>query len=882
VSRVAGSFPALRDKTREFTIFRRFLQLGILTVLPHAAFTACQYCAQPGLGGPAENPFTAYDALCRTAACRDSGTPQVSVNLSNLTLYIKVTDLAFGGGFTIDRSFNQDDPRSSGFGPGWSFSLGESLTADTDGSLVLRRGSGRIDRFTSAAGSSALFAVTSTRDTLVQNPDGTYTLSSASGTRTFSSDGRLLSTGAVTLDYSDAGVLTAAHYRGRTIQVATDSNGRITSLADAAGRSASFTYSADGRLAQQANADGSSVSYAYDANGNLTSLTYAGGKIAVAYAGSAANISVAAITTPDGAVRQYDTPHTPSEIRLTDGNGDPTFYVSSASGLLQSITDSAGNTLQYSYDASGNRIKVVNASGETSSFTYDSSGRLTGVTDGANNKWSADYSTAGTVRIANPNRNVWTLNYDASGNLISVTDPTSGATTATRSAAGLITALADPKGNKSIYQYSADNLLTGFTDAMGNQWAYDYDGAARPATRTDPSAGTLKTEYTARNRISALTAGNNRTTFDYSGIRLDALGRITAYTDSFGNQLTYAYDAASQLTAITLPGGNTVTYQYDHQHRLSSVSDWNGNFAVYRYDAAGWPLSVSASGPVTVYQYDTARNLRAIVSAGVDGSAVAGYRYTVDGAGNRTGVSALEPNTSAFTFPTYSTTYDADNRPVTRTDGQNYTYTPLGVLGAVQGSRSLTFGYDPYGRLTSLSGDSSGSYVYDSAGLRAASNGRRYVWDLSGARPRIVAELDGSNNPIAWYIYGLGLLWKVTAGGAAYFYHFDGDGNVVALSNPTAGVVNQYRYDALGRLVSSNEGVENLFRAHGEAGWVDDGNGLLFTGDAFQFPDLRLTLPAAADPSPPSPDLAPRFTGAAACFIEGVANCQFATGRRAQ
>ena len=685
--------------------------------------------------------------------------------------------------------------------------------------------------------------------------------------------------GAVTLDYSGAGPLTAAHYRGRTIQFASDSGGHITSITDGASRTASFTYSSDGRLVQQTNPDGQTVSYLYDAAGNLTAVTYGAAKTAIAYTVDATFISVATVTTPDGAVRQYGTPNDPAQIRMVDGNGDATLYVSSAGGLLQSVTDAAGNTTQYSYDASGNRIRVVNASNETSTLAYDSGSRLTGIVDGANNRWTADYSTAGVVRITNPNKNTWTLNYDASGNLISVNDAAGGTVSATRNAAGLITALTDALGNKTAYQYNADGLLTAFTDAVSNAWAYTYDAAARVSTRTDPSGAALKAEYDTRNHISALTAGTTRTVFDYSGMQRDALGRISAYTDSFGNQVTYTYDAAGQLTGMTLPGGKTVTWQFDHQHRLSKVADWTGNFALYRYDAAGWPVSVSASGPVTVYQYDSARNLRAVVSAGADGNAIAGYRYTVDPAGNRTAVSAQEPNTSAFTLPSYPIGFDADNRPVTRGDGQNYTYGARGNLNAIQGSRNVTFTYDSFGRLQGLSGDASGAYGYDSAGLRATSNSRRYVWDVSGARPRMVAELDGSNTPIAWYVYGLGLLWKVTADGTAYFYHFDGDGNVVALSNHSAGVVNQYRY-AQGRLVSANEGVENLFHAHGEAGWIDDGNGLLFTGDAFQFPELRLALPAVADPAAPVPDLLPHFPGAGACFIEGVANCLFATGRR--
>jgi hypothetical protein len=93
-------------------------------------------------------------------------------------------------------------------------------------------------------------------------------------------------------------------------------------------------------------------------------------------------------------------------------------------------------------------------------------------------------------------------------------------------------------------------------------------------------------------------------------------------------------------------------------------------------------------------------------------------------------------------------------------------------------------------------------------------------------------------------------------------------------------VVNRYRYDPQGRLVSSTEGVDNVFRARGEAGWMDDGNGLLFTGSQYQLPELRLTLPGTADVSPPVPNLLPQFPGAGSCFFEGVANCAAATGMR--
>jgi len=61
---------------------------------------------------------------------------------------------------------------------------------------------------------------------------------------------------------------------------------------------------------------------------------------------------------------------------------------------------------------------------------------------------------------------------------------------------------------------------------------------------------------------------------------------------------------------------------------------------------------------------------------------------------------------------------------------------------------------------------------------------------------------------------------------------------------------------------------------------VDDGNGLVLNSAGFQFPELRLTLPASADPAPPVPDLMPRFSGAGSCFVEGVGVCLASTGHR--
>jgi YD repeat-containing protein len=862
------------------------------------ASSACRDCAQPGFGGPGVNRFTAYDPICRGDLCRRSGYPQVFVDAAGLTLFIRVTDLVFSGpepAFSFERSYNMGDAHAGPFGAGWSFTLGDSLTTNPDDSLVLRRASGHIDEFAPgvpSASSSAFFAVTSTTDTLVQSSNGTYTLSNPTSTttRVFSPDGRLLAiqdsgVTRVSVNYNSSNRLTGASYRGRSLSFSYDAAGHVTSISDSAGRSVAYSYTADGHLAQQTNADGTIVAYQYDGSGNLVSIGYAGGQIAIAYLSDPPYTSVKSVTTPDGAVRQYSVPNDPTQIQVTDGSGNASLYVSDPAGLLLSSTDPAGNTFSYTYDTSGRRIHTVDPNGDTASFTYDANGNLVGITDGAGNHWSADYTAALPAHITDPNGNIWAFKYDSFGNLVGVTNPAGGVVSAVRSASGEITGITDPRGNKTSYQYDANGLMATFIDALNGTWSYQYDSAARAVSRTDPGGSVLQAGYDVGNRITGLTAGNVQIAFDFSGIQRDSLNRLVSYTDSFGNQVAYTYNAAGQLAGMTLPGGNTVTYQYDQAHRLSQVSDWLGNFALYRYDAAGWPLSVTVSGgPIAVQQYDAAHNLRAIVSTGPDGSPVAGYRYTLDANANRTAVSALEPFTAAVSFPSYSTAYDAADHPLTRSDGQIYTYDARGNLTAIQGSGNVTLGYDVFGRLQSFNSDASTTYAYDSTGLRVVRTvdgaSRLFLYDLSGPEPRVVMEMDGTYNPIAWYVYGLGLLWKVAADSSTYFYHFDGDGNVVALSTPTGGVVNEYRYDPTGLLVGSNEIVENMFRAHGEAGWMDDGNGLVFTNRVYQFPELRLTLPAAASPSPPAPGLSPRFPGAGACFFQGVPSCLFATGGR--
>lgn len=836
------------------------------------------------------NPLSAYDAICETDACRAQGLPQVLVSLSDLSLLARVVDLSLDGGapaLSLERLWTQEAARGS-FGDRWVFNLDEALIIGEDSTVTLRRASGRIDRFAIASGSTSYFALTGATDTLTRAADGSYALAyGVAGVKTFGATGKLLSIkeGAATVatfEYDASGRLATARSRGLSLRFEYDGGGRIASIADGAGRTVRFAYSAEGRLTTQTNPDGASVSYQYNDQGLLTRIARDGATVSIEYRVDESYVSVASITLPDGSVRRYDTPRGGREIRVQRGDG-AWFYTSNALGLVDSVTDSAGNRTTFVYDGAGRRTRVVNAENETTRFEYDGGGALTALVDGAGNRWTADIKGGLVHDIVNPVGPVWSFGYE-NGALTAVAPPAGAVASAERNASGAVTRL-NRYGVASSYQYTSDGLVRQYTDPAGAVWTYEYDGAGRVVARADASGETIRAEYGAGLRPVAYTAGGSRAGASESGVERDALGRLTRYTDSFGNQLTYSWSAAGRLSRMTLPGDRSVTYEYDRDGLLTKVADSAGNFALYRYDAAGAPISVNVSGgPVTVFQYDDSRSLKAVISTGPDGEAVAGYRYSADGAGNRIGVSALEPYAKTFSFADRSYGYNAAGRAVSR-GGASYHYDARGALTSVEGGPNYGFSYDAFGRLRAVSGDANASFSYDNLGLRvsrAGASSRRFVYDLSGARPRPVLETDASGAVVAWYVYGATLLWKVTADGKAYFYHYDGDGNTVALTNPAAGVVNRYRYDALGRMVASEEGVENGFRARGAAGVIDDGDGLLYADGQYVMPELRVTLPGAIDIRPPSADLTPPLPAPGMCLWRGVAACPLAGARRQQ
>ncbi|MHB1571984.1 MAG: RHS repeat-associated core domain-containing protein, partial [Solirubrobacteraceae bacterium] len=241
-------------------------------------------------------------------------------------------------------------------------------------------------------------------------------------------------------------------------------------------------------------------------------------------------------------------------------------------------------------------------------------------------------------------------------------------------------------------------------------------------------------------------------------------------------QGTFTRDADGRITQdVENLNGTTTTwgYSYDARGRLSTVSENGSVIDTYGYDANGNRISVN-------------------------GQTVA--------------------------------TYNADDQ-LTSYNGVPYTYAADGSLAS---AGSTTYQYDALGHLLEVKTSTETiTYTYDGLGRRVgkAVNGTLVEGFLYADGLHPIAELDGSGNVVATFVYGTrpnvpDLMLK---GGVTYRIISDQLGSPVeVIDTATGAVVEQLSYDAWGNITSdSNPG----FQPFGFAGGLYDADtGLVHFG----------------------------------------------------
>ncbi|MFA6094298.1 MAG: DUF6531 domain-containing protein [Candidatus Paceibacterota bacterium] len=585
-----------------------------------------------------------------------------------------------------------------------------------------------------------------------------------------SQDGRLRQVIQPAIAGFTSGIATQYTYDalGRTVKVTTVPAAGATETA----RDTLNTYDALGRLVRTAgpvvtDQDPSSATvgqnirpvtrYSFDNLGNLTAI-YAGQT--TADGGSAIN--------PDTGVSASD------RVTLQ------TSYVNDDFGRRLSATDANDQITRYSYDVNGNVITLQTPNGHTLTNQWRYGHQLLSTTaeDGRRLLYTRNplgQPTRSEAWSANPNSSLdiaYDNTYDAAHRLQTVTDRRGGKTLTYRwSPGGLLNSVQGPDTNASHYVYDPVGRLTSIWAPNFDSYGLSYDAAGRLVSLRYPN-GIRKTQ-----------------TWNPDG----SLAQVSH--QSLGGPLAqsqYRYDGLGRRNGLveTLPGPTawTYAYQYDALDRLvQEDNSTTARLTRYSYDALNNRISRQVGPNTVVYKIDAANQL---TETSLNGSLEGAYIY--DAAGNLsqscTGAPITRPSiiTCSGTFTT------------------QYTYDSLGRLAQTSGAGSANYTYDPQGRRIEVteSGVTSRN-LYDGNNIVATYPGTSWTsasaYEVQAGTDFPLAKLTGNTaDPTA----------------TASYYHQDGIGSVLAVTDVNQAVSASVRYEAYGR----NAFLTGNFPDYGYAG----------------------------------------------------------------
>jgi RHS repeat-associated protein len=460
-----------------------------------------------------------------------------------------------------------------------------------------------------------------------------------------------------------------------------------------------------------------------------------------------------------------------------------------------------------------------------------------------------------------PDGRVIHLAYDAQGNLTSITPPGRPAHIFQYTPVDLVSGYTPPDVNpgadQTLYAYNLDRQLTLITRPDGQTIDLAYDGAGKPNTITFPRGQVLYAYDAATGHLGSVTAPGGLTlALSHDG----DLPTGETWTGEVAGSLTRTYDTDFRPATQSVNSGNTVAFTYDADGLLTQAgnlaltrnlqnglltSTTLGNVADLRtYNSFGEQVAYDAaySGASRFAQQYTRDKLGRITQKTQSlGGPPDTYNYTYDLAGRLTEVRkngsliatyTYDSNSNRLSGPSGATTYSYDDqdRLLTLNSGpqaQTYSYNANGeLLSKTAGGQNTTYSYDALGNLmaVALPDGRQIDYMVDGLNRRIGKrvNGVLQQGFLYQGLLRPVAELDGSNNLVARFVYAdqTNVPEYLIKGVTTYRIIADHLGSPRLVLNAATGeIVQQMDYDEFGNVITNtNPG----FQPFGFAGGLFD------------------------------------------------------------
>ncbi len=652
-------------------------------------------------------------------------------------------------------------------------------------------------------------------------------------------------------DYDDNGNLTAEHLVGL----------------DASGKTAFYLhntaeYDLLNRPVNKRNIAGHRTETMYDEIGNVLKVTNPDG-YSVQFEYDGLNRPTRAYDEHGRAVHtQYDIGGRP--VSVTDPNGHTThydYYGSSENGQLRLTTSPDNRTLEYFYDNSGNVVRTVDNLGRENLTEYDALNRPVRKVGPVHNSYGLNairqvtvttYTTLGFVEKVEAGYTAditgaagadvlavqASYTYDDFGRLLIETDANGKVTSNFYDDHGNL--VSTQKANGHIvtldYDHARNGLLTSktaklnTTDPSPHVTSYQYNPLGQLTTVIAPEVS-YTYAYDEAQRLNSITdsRGNKTLNYDFS-----PGGQLNSIADSEDKRSDFLYDAASRLTAILAPNGERVNFLFDAGGRLRETSMANGVSAKYSYDA-GNKLQVltnaTSVGQISQHQYGYDNAGRRTSHIENIAGTTTSYTYGYD---NLDRMTSVYQNAGATLVEAYG--YDQlNNRRIRQPNGStayhylydsaqqlneirsgsdtgavvaNFSYDDSGnMISKNEGGVTRALTYDAQERVVQVTGSniSTETYKYDHEGRRiektSGATTSRYVYSGLSMWSEYSASWSAA---LAHYTYtGLDKrIIRSTATDASY-YHNDGLGSVVAVSNAAGTTQASTRFDAWGSVIVS-------------------------------------------------------------------------------
>jgi RHS repeat-associated protein len=742
------------------------------------------------------------------------------------------------------------------FGWGWDDSWDTDFIVESDGAVDVYEPGGSIRRFqpngsggyTAEPGDYGTLAPLGGGFTLTEQ-DGTVTAYNANGSLDYvqDTDGNRITAG-----WTRGLLTTLTASSGQSLTLAYNAAKLVSSITDSTGRSTTYAYDPSNQyLLSVTDFNGQTSGYSYDtAAGSqalhaLVTVTYPGnthqyftydsqGRLAGSYA--------------DGSRQPLTYSYSLGQVNATDYWGDTSTYYFNALGLLTKYVDPLGIVTLAAYDSNLNLTKITNAAGQSESYGYNAGGDVTSWTDFLGNTTDFSYTAAFNelASMTDANGNTTSYAYDSSGDLLTTIYANGTSESFTYDPEGDATSFIDPNGQPVNLTHNASGQVTGATFSDGSQYAYTYDTYGDLLTATDPTTGTVTFTYDPVTEYLTKVAYSNGTWLAFT---YNAAGQRTQMVDQTGFITNYIYNSAGWLSGLTDGSGNPiVTYHYCICGRLLKTVNGNGTYTTYSYDADDDVTDLVNYAPNGTVNSSFAYTYNSLGLETSETTLDGAWTYTYDADGQLTHAVFASNNPAAVPNQNLSYTYDAlGNRMVTVVNGVTTAYvannmnqyTSVGGVaykydadGDLLFDGTNTYAYNSLNELTSVSGpNGTTTYTYNALGqlVSSTTGGKttQYLVDPTGLG-NVVGECDAPGNPIAHYTYGLGLVSRVDAGGAAAYYDFDVLGSTSDVTGTAGQILDHYAYDPFGGLLSHIEVTPNPFQFVGRFGAMSQSNGLDF------------------------------------------------------